>query len=87
MVAQPMQQQVPFELMKWSKFTGTIMGRKAKATCELIEADGEPEWFCMCGKISDEFGSCVRETFKKGELEKANQWCIDQLNKHENVNE
>lgn len=69
--------------MIWSKFTGTVMGKKSKSTCELIEADGEPEWFCMHGRLSDEFGACTRESFKAGDLDKAHQWCVNQIKDYE----
>ena len=65
--------------MKWNKFKGTVMGAKSASTCELIEADGEPAWFCMHTRLSDEFGAFTREVFKVGELEDAYKWCINEL--------
>lgn len=69
--------------MTWNKFTGTVKGKKSIATCELIEADGEPEWFCMHRRSSDEFGAFTRDSFKAGELEKAHNWCVNEIIEYE----
>ena len=61
--------------MKWEKYVGRIETSYGNAQVELIEADGEPEWYCSFQKKYD--------SFEAGKLEQAYEWCKKQITDHE----
>ena len=81
--------EVYVELDKWeraykkycSQMTWSVYGQMTrgdyKASVELINENGHPQWFCYFSKNhSDTF---LREFFEIGKLEEAYEWCIEQF--------
>jgi hypothetical protein len=69
-------------VMKWEKFKGTIKKPGYEATIEMMDLPN-PFWQAMFSWLTPTDTSLVVESFEEGKLDQAYEWCVKQIEEHE----
>ena len=69
-------------VMKWDKFVGRIKAPGYEATIEMMDLPN-PFWEARFSWMLPESMSHEVKAFEEGELDQAYEWCVKQINSHE----
>ena len=69
-------------VMKWEKFKGSIKKPGCEATVEMMDLPN-PFWEARFSWILPESMSHEVKAFEEGKLDQAYEWCVEQINSHE----
>jgi len=68
--------------MKWDRFVGRIKAPGYEATIEMMDLP-EPFWQARFSWMLPESTSQELKAFEEGKLEQAYNWCVKQIEDHE----